>query len=180
MSADNTPSFDGVPESLVPVTSADAADSGHNQTQSAPTANGNSFKDTMVNSKVRRPFFNPIFISICKASANISFRCGTYSTFFSNKLSDTAAAINTISNHPLTQDTKETLTQGTPVVSGYLQRGVTDCALGPVAESVKKESAKTGNELSGLANSRVQPDSTAADGQPLTRTRSSLPFGCER
>lgn len=121
MSADNAPSFDRVLESLVPVTSADAADSGHNDTQSAPTANGNSFKDTMVNSKVRRPFF--ISISICKASANVSFSCAAYSTFFSNKLSDTAAAMNTISNHPLAQSTKETLTQGTPVVSGYLHRG---------------------------------------------------------
>jgi len=41
---------------------------------------------------------------------------------------------------------------------------------GPVAESVKNETAKTSNEISGLANSRVQPESTTVNGQPLTRT----------
>ena len=40
---------------------------------------------------------------------------------------------------------------------------------GPVAESVKNETAKTGNDISGLTSKRVQPDQQTATGQPLTR-----------
>jgi hypothetical protein len=48
---------------------------------------------------------------------------------------------------------------------------------GPVAESVKNETAKTSNELSGLANARAQLPYTAANGQNLT-SKKREPLNC--
>ena len=42
-------------------------------------------------------------------------------------------------------------------------------AAGPVAESVKNETAQISNELSSLANARTDPSYTAANDQNLTR-----------
>lgn len=43
---------------------------------------------------------------------------------------------------------------------------------GPVAESIKNQTEKTGNEFSGLATaSRTPPPYTAANGQNLTRKK---------
>jgi hypothetical protein len=50
--SDDAPAFE--PQSLAPVSSADIDNS-----QSAPTANGSSLKDTMVDSKVCRVILNP-------------------------------------------------------------------------------------------------------------------------
>ncbi len=94
--------------------------------QSAPTANGNHIKDTMVDSKVCWAL-SFLVVCVCKASANLSLRISTYSTFvLSNKLSDTAAAINTIKNHPIAQSTKETLAEGTIVLPDARIRSATD------------------------------------------------------
>ena len=41
-----------------------------------------------------------------------------------------------------------------------------------MAESVKAETQKTGNDLSGLANSKTMPSHTAVNGQPLTHYHS--------
>lgn len=79
--------------------------------------------------------------------------------------------MNVISNHPVTQNAKETLTNGTQQSSDHLEEALAaDHRPGPVAESVKIQSTKTKNEFAGLATSRVQPDHTAANGQSLTRT----------
>ena len=49
---------------------------------------------------------------------------------------------------------------------------LTFIAAGPVAESIKNQTEKTGNEFSGLANaSRTPPPYTAANGQNLTRKK---------
>lgn len=49
-------------------------------------------------------------------------------------------------------------------------RPPTKFLLGPVAESVKDQHAKTQNEFRNLADSRSPPEQFAATGQPLTRT----------
>ena len=73
-------------------------------------------------------------------------------------------------NHPVTQNMKDTITSGE--VSSFLgSTAAYPPATGPVAESVKNQTAKTSNELSGLANSRAQPPDTTAHGQDLTRTK---------
>lgn len=41
--------------------------------------------------------------------------------------------------------------------------------LGPIADNVKSEVSRTGEELRDLSNARVTPSTTTADGQPLTR-----------
>lgn len=41
--------------------------------------------------------------------------------------------------------------------------------LGPIADNVKSEVSRTGDELRDLSNARVTPSTTTADGQPLTR-----------
>lgn len=65
-------------------------------------------------------------------------------------VNNAAAAVNAVQNHPITQN----------------------LANGPAATSVKNQAAATGNELSGLANSRQQPSYTAANGETLTHYHS--------
>ncbi|EXJ90232.1 hypothetical protein A1O1_03331 [Capronia coronata CBS 617.96] len=61
-----------------------------------------------------------------------------------------AAAVNTVQNHPITQN----------VVNG------------PVATSIKNEAGATASEFSNLAGSRKQPSYTAANDTPLTHYHS--------
>ncbi|KAL6246611.1 hypothetical protein RBB50_006849 [Rhinocladiella similis] len=61
-----------------------------------------------------------------------------------------AAAVNTVQNHPITQN----------IVNG------------PVATSVKNQAGATASEFSDLANSRQQPSYTAANDTPLTHYHS--------
>lgn len=66
-----------------------------------------------------------------------------------------SAAVNSVQNHPVTQNVKDTVTNG------------------PVVESIKNQTEKTSNEFSGLANaSRTPPPYTAANGQNLTHYHS--------
>jgi hypothetical protein len=66
-----------------------------------------------------------------------------------------SAAVNSVQNHPVTQNVKDTVTNG------------------PVAESIKNQTEKTSNEISGLANAaRTPPPYTAANGQNLTHYHS--------
>ncbi|MCJ1398056.1 hypothetical protein MMC11_001253 [Xylographa trunciseda] len=65
---------------------------------------------------------------------------------------DAQAAFNTVANHPVTQNVKDTIR--------------------PVAESVKDQHAKTTSEFSNLANARTTPDTKTATGQPLTHYHS--------
>ena len=69
---------------------------------------------------------------------------------------------------------KDTVTNGesTRVSFGGMVTHIS--AAGPVAESVKNETAKTSTEFSGLANARAQPSYTAANGQNLTRKKCEL------
>ncbi|KAI9835502.1 MAG: hypothetical protein M1838_005278 [Thelocarpon superellum] len=64
------------------------------------------------------------------------------------------SALNGVQNHPLTQNVKETVSNG------------------PVGQTVKQEYSNTANEFQNVANSRVQPAHTAANGQPLTHYHS--------
>lgn len=68
--------------------------------------------------------------------------------------SNAQSAFNSVQNHPLTQNVKDTVQNG------------------PVADSVRTESAKTSAEFRNLANSRTRPDQPAATGQPLTHYHS--------
>ncbi|KAJ9637034.1 hypothetical protein, variant [Exophiala oligosperma] len=65
-------------------------------------------------------------------------------------VSNAAAAVNTVQNHPITQN----------IVNG------------PVATSVKNEAGATASEFSDLANSRRPPSYTAANDTPLTHYHS--------
>ncbi len=134
MSADNAREVYVTPDTIVRVVPADSSHdqsqevptangpdesqsaptaNGPDESQSAPTANGNNYKDTIVNSKVCWAL-SVVFVCMHKASANISRRSSSCSTFVPfNESSDTASAINTVKDHPITQNTKETLTQGT-------------------------------------------------------------------
>lgn len=47
-----------------------------------------------------------------------------------------------------------------------------DNILGPVAQNVKDQTAKTSAEFSNLANARQTPSQVAATGQPLTHYHS--------
>lgn len=49
---------------------------------------------------------------------------------------------------------------------------MSDGELGPVAEGLKNQTAKTSNELQNLKNARTVPDQPAATGQPLTHYHS--------
>lgn len=69
-------------------------------------------------------------------------------------LSTAQSAMETIQNHPVTQNMKDTVNNG------------------PVAQNVKAETAKTKSEFVDLANSRTTPDQPAATGQPLTHYHS--------
>lgn len=69
-------------------------------------------------------------------------------------LNNAQSAYNTVANHPVTQDLKNTVSSG------------------PVAESVKDQHAKTTSELSNLAGARQTPGHKAATGQQLTHYHS--------
>ncbi|MCJ1390399.1 hypothetical protein MMC18_003258 [Xylographa bjoerkii] len=73
------------------------------------------------------------------------------------------SAFNTVANHPVTQNVKDTISSGLVSDAGTSR---------PVAESVKDQSAKTTSEFSNLANARTTPDTKAATGQPLTHYHS--------
>lgn len=88
-------------------------------------------------------------------------------------LSDAASAVNAVQNHPITQN----LANGMNYIL-RCARTLADPALtGPAATSVKNQAAATGNELSGLANSRQTPSYTAANGETLTRKLFVYQFG---
>ncbi|KAL2410799.1 hypothetical protein ABEF95_001248 [Exophiala dermatitidis] len=93
----------------------------------APTLNGTNVRDTLVDSSQLRFLAFPTDIS-----------------------PDAAAAVNTVQNHPITQN----------VVNG------------PVATSIKNEAGATASEFSELANSRQPPSYTAANDTPLTHYHS--------
>lgn len=63
-------------------------------------------------------------------------------------------AMAAVSNHPTTQNFKNTVQNG------------------PVGQNVKAETAKTKNEFADLANARQTPEQPAATGQPLTHYHS--------
>ncbi|KKY29189.1 putative cell lysis protein [Phaeomoniella chlamydospora] len=69
-------------------------------------------------------------------------------------VNNAAAAVNSVTNHPVTQQTKETVFNG------------------PVGTTVKDQTAKTGADISNLANARTPPSEPAATGQPLTHYHS--------
>jgi hypothetical protein len=103
MSDDAPPAFE--PQSLASVTSADT-----DNNESAPTANGGSLKDSMVNSKVCHVIINPFpFLHRLISLQTPKLYTQLPSLII---LPDTAAAMNTVSNHPITQSTKETITNG--------------------------------------------------------------------
>ncbi|KAL8807983.1 MAG: hypothetical protein Q9200_004469 [Gallowayella weberi] len=62
--------------------------------------------------------------------------------------------MNTVQNHPATQNVKDTFNNG------------------PVADNVRNQSAKTSSEFRNLADSRTPPSKSAASGQPLTHYHS--------
>lgn len=66
---------------------------------------------------------------------------------------------------------KDTVTNGENSRASLGDTVTHTTAAGPVAESVKNQTAKTSNEFSGLANARAQPSYTAANGQDLTRKK---------
>ncbi|KAL9623525.1 MAG: hypothetical protein Q9160_002206 [Pyrenula sp. 1 TL-2023] len=70
--------------------------------------------------------------------------------FVDSVKSNTASTMDTIINHPITQNAKDTLTNG------------------PVADSVRNQTTKAGSDISGLAQTRTTPNQPAATGQPLT------------
>lgn len=80
-------------------------------------------------------------------------------------LLDASAAVNAVQNHPLTQN----LANGMLYTPDRSPTHADPSRIGPAATSVKNQAAATGNELSGLANSRQQPTYTAANGETLTR-----------
>ncbi|MCJ1235791.1 hypothetical protein MMC14_003762 [Varicellaria rhodocarpa] len=68
--------------------------------------------------------------------------------------SNASSAFNTVNSHPMTQNLKDTVSQG------------------PVAEHVKDQHAKTTSEFRSLADSRTTPSQSTATGQPLTHYHS--------
>ncbi|KAL8828200.1 MAG: hypothetical protein Q9191_002727 [Dirinaria sp. TL-2023a] len=80
---------------------------------------------------------------------------GAKNAIYDSKILDAQYAANTVQNHPATQNVKQSMSNG---------------SVGPVAESVKDQHAKTRSEFNNLANSRAPPEQSAATGQPLTRT----------
>lgn len=69
-------------------------------------------------------------------------------------MSGAQSTVDAIQSSPLTQNITETVTQG------------------PIAQSVKNQSAKTSSEFRDLANARTTPAQPAATGQPLTHYHS--------
>ncbi|KAI4113295.1 MAG: hypothetical protein LQ345_005696 [Seirophora villosa] len=62
--------------------------------------------------------------------------------------------MNTIKDHPTTQNMRDTISNG------------------PIGENVKNQSAKTSSEFRNLADSRTSPNKSAVSGQPLTHYHS--------
>jgi len=69
-------------------------------------------------------------------------------------LSSAKSAMDSVTNHPTTQNAKDTIVNG------------------PVGQTVQDQGAKTTSEFADLANSRQVPDKPAATGQPLTHYHS--------
>ncbi|KAI9768275.1 MAG: hypothetical protein M1835_006896 [Candelina submexicana] len=92
-----------------------------------------------------------------------------------NFVNSTYSAMESVQNHPYTQNVKQTVSNGKmyysitspPNGEAWLNRNT-----GPVAENVKNQSAKTSNEFSNLANARTRPNQQTATGQPLTHYHS--------
>ncbi|KAI9815198.1 MAG: hypothetical protein M1832_005533 [Thelocarpon impressellum] len=85
------------------------------------------------------------------------------------------SALNNVSNHPVTQNVKDTVNNGSPPVPIVRPEAHPP---GPVGQSVKSEYANTAGEFQNLANARTRPSQTAATGQQLTRAShpASSPF----
>ena len=109
MSADVPPPFEDVHQSSAPDTSADTE-----QSHTAPAANGSSFKDSVVDSEVSGVDLLLLLSSLLTLYLRRQFNLSPSTS--SNLSLDTAAAMNTVSNHPVTQNAKETLTNGTAEV----------------------------------------------------------------
>jgi hypothetical protein len=75
-----------------------------------------------------------------------------------------------VQNHPITQN----LANGMEHILRCARTLADPALIGPAATSVKNQAAATGNELSGLANSRQKPSYTAANGETLTREQSTF------
>jgi len=69
-------------------------------------------------------------------------------------LSTASSAMDTVQNHPVTQQAKDSIVNG------------------PVGQAVQNETAKTSEEFSDLKNARQTPEKPAATGQPLTHYHS--------
>lgn len=90
-------------------------------------------------------------------------------SIIANHSLDASAAANAVKNHPITQN----ITNGMPLSCPQTYYEVTaDIELGPVADNVKDQHAKTQAEFSNLAASRTTPTTTTATGQPLTHYHS--------
>lgn len=73
---------------------------------------------------------------------------------FQNARDSAYNTMNSIQNHPTTQNMKDTVSNG------------------PVAENFKNQSAKTSSEFRNLADSRTSSNKSTANGQPLTHYHS--------
>ncbi|KAL8923232.1 MAG: hypothetical protein Q9172_003209 [Xanthocarpia lactea] len=73
---------------------------------------------------------------------------------FQNVKDSAYNAMNTVQNHPATQNVRDAVSNG------------------PVAENVRNQSAMTSSEFRNLADSRTSPNKSTATGQPLTHYHS--------
>ncbi|KAL9125661.1 MAG: hypothetical protein Q9217_005170 [Psora testacea] len=76
------------------------------------------------------------------------------SQYSTSSPTDAQATVNSLQNHPTTQNVKDSLSNG------------------PVADKVKDESAKTSAEFQSLKDSRAPPEQSTSTGQPLTHYHS--------
>jgi hypothetical protein len=133
------------------------------------TSSANSAQQSFVDSKVRAV---ALFRSLFRADFHAQFTKLTVTLAPYLTSLDASAAVNSVQNHPVTQNVKDTVTNGgsSQVSFGLAIAHIT--AAGPVAESIKNQTEKTSNEFSGLANAaRTPPPYTAANGQNLTRKK---------
>jgi hypothetical protein len=133
------------------------------------TSSTNSVQQSWVDSKVR-------VVALFRSLFGTDFHAQVYEAHddplpYLTSL-DASAAVNSVQNHPVTQNVKDTVTNGgsSRVSFGLAVTHIT--AAGPVAESIKNQTEKTSNEFSGLANAaRTPPAYTAANDQNLTRKK---------
>ncbi|TKA61659.1 hypothetical protein B0A49_10126 [Cryomyces minteri] len=88
------------------------------------------------------------------APSNASNVNGTVQDAKNSVYSNAQSAMDSVANHPVTQNVKDTINNG------------------PVAQNIKDEAGKTQSEFSNLASARKTPDQKAATGQELTHYHS--------